>query len=75
MLRRFEARQSRTKVTAKVFEVARIQRFAALITFITSRFSEATVRASTFQIAIGKESLALGAVSLKHPVLIDITLV
>jgi hypothetical protein len=72
MLRRLEARRSRTKITAKILKFPWIQRLTALITFITSCFSEATVRTSTFQIAIGKKPLAFGAISLKHLIFVNI---
>jgi hypothetical protein len=72
MLRRLEARRSGTKVTAKTLKLPWIQRLTALITFITSCFSEATVRTSTFQIAVGKVPLALRAISLKHLIFVNI---
>ena len=51
-----------------------IQRLTTVITFVTSCFIEATVRTSTFQIAVGQESLTLGAISLNHLIFVDITL-
>jgi hypothetical protein len=72
MLRGLKTRRSRTKVTAKIFEFSWIQRLTALITFITSCFSEATVRTSAFQIAVRKESLAPRAISLEHLVSVNV---
>jgi hypothetical protein len=73
MLGRLESRRSGANATAKTSELPGVQRFAALIAFITPRFTEAAVRASTFHIAVRKKPLAIRAIGLEHLVSVDIT--
>ena len=75
MLRRLKARRSGTEIAAKLLELRWTQRLAAFITFITSCLIVVTMGTGTLQIAVGKETLAFGAISLQHFVLVDVALI